>query len=243
MNLLCIRGIFLLHPDKVHLQSAGFIPNPVYPLPVPSPHKGRNSRPHRSTDTGILFARLWRPTLALLSLASLTGCRYLHADPQTAFLGDSITAGWSYPSVNYGIRGNTTAEILARFPSAIPNHGYHTVVILGGTNDVLQKLDPSITIHNLETLAEDTVQNHAEPILCEIPPIFHSYDPADHTDYMPAVIVLNQRIVTLASAHRWKLVDYYDSLAAHPTYLSDGVHMKTRGYLVMEHALLPALPH
>jgi lysophospholipase L1-like esterase len=171
-----------------------------------------------------------------------TGCHLVHAGPDVAFLGDSITESWSYPTVNYGVHGNTTAQMLNRFDRLIPGHGYHTVVILGGTNDVLLGIDPDITIQNLEKLADETTGQHAEPILCEIPPIFHSYDPKVTKDFGPQVVDLNSRIVKLAADRHWKLVDYYTPIAGHPDDSSDGVHMKRKGYLAMERALLRQLP-
>jgi acyl-CoA thioesterase I len=177
-----------------------------------------------------------------LFVTVLAGCNYVHADPRVAFLGDSLTAQWHYPVVNYGVVGNTTAEMLDRFPRLIPGHGYTKVVILGGTNDVLLKVDPEITIRNLETMADNVTQQKAEPILCEIPPIFHNYDPTDRSDYGPTVVSLNRRIAQLAATHHWKLVDYYSPIAGHPSLSSDGVHMKSRGYLLMESSLLAKLP-
>ena len=172
----------------------------------------------------------------------LAGCHLVHAAPDVAFLGDSITEGWSYPTVNYGVHGNTTAQMLDRFNGVIPGHGYHTVVLLGGTNDVLLGIDPDITVQNLEKLAEETTDQRAEPILCEIPPIFHSFDPKVTKDFGPQVVDLNSRIVKLAAAHHWKLVDYYTPIVGHPSDSSDGVHMKRSGYLAMERALLHQLP-
>jgi lysophospholipase L1-like esterase len=177
-----------------------------------------------------------------ISLLGLTGCHLIHAGPDVAFLGDSLTQGWSYPTVNYGVHGNTTAQMVGRFNGLIPGHGYRTVVLLGGTNDVLLGIDPDVTIQNLEKLADETIEQHAEPVLCEIPPIFHSYDPAVTKDFGPQVIDLNRRIVKLAATHNWKLVDYYTPIAGHPSDSSDGVHMKRKGYLAMERALLHQLP-
>jgi lysophospholipase L1-like esterase len=192
-----------------------------------------------------LPATLARPILAagsLFFLCVLTGCHLIHADPHVAFMGDSITAGWHYPLVNDGVIGDDTAHMLARFPSLIPGHGYTTVVFLGGTADVLKHIDPETTIHNLELLAEEIELQHAEPILCNIPPIFHSWDPTDHANYKLQVIDLNRRITQLAATHHWKLVDYYTPMAPHPRVVSDGVHMSRRGYLLMERALLRQLP-
>jgi lysophospholipase L1-like esterase len=131
--------------------------------------------------------------------------------------------------------------MLARFDREIPGHGYTTVVILGGTNDVLLGLDPDITIRNLDRMAERAVQEKAAPILCEIPPIFHNFNTWDKKDYRPAVMELNRRITQLAAAHHFRLVDYYTPLADHPNFTIDGVHMNRRGYLAMEAALLRQL--
>jgi lysophospholipase L1-like esterase len=180
--------------------------------------------------------------LTVIAIVCLVfGCHLIAADTRIAFLGDSITEGWHYPRANFGIHGNTTAQMLARFPKVIPGHNYREVVILGGTNDVLLNVAPQQTIRNLETLGEETAEQHAEPVLCEIPPIFHSFRPGDSKNYMPTVIELNKEIAGLAQAHHWKLVDYYTPLANHPAYSADGVHMKRRGYLVMEIALLRQL--
>lgn len=187
--------------------------------------------------------KIWLATAVILVAIVwlIAGCHLVKADPGIAFIGDSITEGWHYPSANFGIHGNTTAQMLARYPRIIPGHGFHEVVILGGTNDTLLGVDSDQTIQNLEALGEETEQLHMQPVLCEIPPIFHSFRPDDRKNYMPAVIQLNRRIALLAQTHHWKLVDYYTPLANHPTYSKDGVHMRHRGYLVMEAALLRQL--
>jgi hypothetical protein len=109
-------------------------------------------------------------------------------------------------------------------------------------NDILLGIDPGTTIQNLHKLAERTIQQHAEPVLCEVPPIHHSYNHADMRNYRPQVLELNSRIIQLAATHHGRLVDYYTPLDSHPSYSSDGVHMKRRGYLVMEETVLRQLP-
>ena len=186
--------------------------------------------------------RLTSVVLLTISL-HLSGCRILKADPHIAFFGDSITRLWWYPSANLGHSGDPTTRMLARFPLEVPGHGYTTVVILGGTNDVLLGQDLAITIQNLEKMAELTVEQHAEPILCQIPPIFHGWQQGDTNDYKPQVLELNRRIAQLAATHHWKLIDYYTPLVGHPGYSSDGVHMNRSGYLVMTLAVRRALSH
>jgi len=178
----------------------------------------------------------------LLSLCLLTGCRVFKADPRVAFLGDSITQGWAYPVANFGLFGNTTLQMLQRDSAVLSRHNYSKVVILGGTNDVLLGIEPRITVSNLEKIALAVQRSGAEPVLCEIPPIFHSFNVNDTKDYSNDVRQLNQQIAHLAAEHRWRLVDYYDPLRRHPDVSSDGVHMKRRGYLLMEIALLRAVP-
>lgn len=169
----------------------------------------------------------------LLVLLLTTGCGLNHASSRLAFMGDSITMGWSFPRVNFGIHGQTTAEMLARFPNQVLHHGYRGVVILGGTNDVLLNISPDVTIANLARMIDLAQADGIEPTLCEIPPIFRTDQP-----YQARVTELNRRIIGLATAKRIKLVDYYDPIRDHPGYSSDGVHFKRRGYLVMERALL-----
>jgi lysophospholipase L1-like esterase len=180
--------------------------------------------------------------LAVAIVWIAAGCHLIHADPHVAFLGDSITQQWHYPRADFGIHGNTTAQMLTRFPDVIPGRNFREVVIQGGTNDLLLGIDNQVTIRNLEQMGEATLQQNAEPVLCEIPPIFHSFNPDDRKDYGPEVIELNRRIAELAQSHDWKLVDYYTPIRNHPGYSADGVHMKRRGYLAMEIALLRQLP-
>ena len=187
--------------------------------------------------------RVTLPVLPLLlSLCLLSGCQVFKGDKRVAFLGDSITQGWAYPAANFGIFGNTTQQMLERDAAVLAGHGYAKVIILGGTNDVLLGIEPEITVSNLEKIALAVQRSGAEPVLCEIPPIFHSLKVDDNKDYSNDVRRLNAQIAHLAAEHRWRLVDYYDPLRYHPHVSSDGVHMKRRGYLLMEIALLRAVP-
>jgi acyl-CoA thioesterase I len=180
--------------------------------------------------------------LTFLLLGSPMGCRLFKASADTAFLGDSITWGWAYPQQNFGVFGNTTAQMLARFPASIPGHRFTRVVILGGTNDVLLGVDPDVTIRNIAEIAAKTLQAGAQPVLCEIPPIFHSFIKTDNKDYSEKVRSLNERIARLAAAHQWELVDYYHPMLGHRRYSSDGVHMTHSGYAIMELEYLRGAP-
>jgi lysophospholipase L1-like esterase len=157
----------------------------------------------------------------------------LKSNPHDAFMGDSLTQGWSLPTVNLGIYGQTTAQMLARFPDQVLGHDYSTVFILGGTNDVLLHVDPQVTVDNLARMADLAASAHIEPVLAEIPPIYRN-----NGAYSAAVDALNEKIVQLADTRHLKLINYYGSLVGHPNFESDGVHMKSRGYWMMDMALM-----
>ena len=148
-------------------------------------------------------------------------------------MGDSLTQGWDFPRANFGVYGQTTEQMLARFPNQIPYRDFRTVVILGGTNDTLLGIDPSATISNLNRMVNLAHASGVEPVLAEIPPI---YKQDGH--FLPAVERLNAAIVALASLRHVRLVDYYDALLNHPDCYSDGIHLKRRGYVRMELALI-----
>lgn len=178
--------------------------------------------------------KFWKLILAAaLLLVILSATLPLnHANSAVAFMGDSITQGWSFPKVNLGIHGQTSSQMLARFPREIPGHGYRQVIILAGTNDILQHVDPSVTVSNLDAMARLAQNNKIEPVLAEIPPIYR-----DNGKLLPQVQALNAQIAQLASTRGLKLVDYYDALNGHPSGYSDGIHLKRRNYWRMEWAL------
>lgn len=179
------------------------------------------------------MSRLRYCLLLLGAAVLLSGCGSASTNPRYAFVGDSLTQLWPLPRVNLGVYGQTSERILARFPQQVPNHGYTTVFILAGTNDVLSHVDSQVTVAHLERMVQIAQSAHIEPVLAEIPPIY-----AAHGIYLPAVEALNQRIVQLAAADHVKIVNYYGALVGHPDFESDGVHMKHRGYLMMDIALM-----
>lgn len=184
---------------------------------------------------------------ALLSLCLIAGCgaggggafnSTVRANANIAFMGDSITNRWSLPTTNFGISGNTTAQMRARYAGDVLGHGYKAVVILGGTNDLLhrtEQLDPAITqaVDNLQAMAAAAEADNIHVVLCQIPPIINLDD---------QVVQLNQAITALAKEHSYPLVDYYTPMAGHPEYFVDGVHPNAEGYAVMQEALVKVLP-
>jgi lysophospholipase L1-like esterase len=147
-------------------------------------------------------------------------------------MGDSLTEMWTLPRVNLGKYGQTTTQMLKRFPADIANKNLRSVIILGGTNDVLLSIDPALTITNLSSMADIAISSGIKPVLCEIPPIY-----ARQSMLASQVAELNRMIAALAASKNLQLVDFYDPLNGHPAYFSDGIHMRSRAYLIMDWAL------
>lgn len=153
-------------------------------------------------------------------------------------MGDSITSFWWVPETNFGIPGNKTSQMLARFPDQVLGHEYVAVVILAGTNDVRssgtplqQEIDTAIS--NIEQMAAMAEKEKMVVVLCKIPPIRNEDE---------RVVPFNEAIESLAQAHQYKLVDYYTPMVGHPEYFSDGVHPNKQGYFVMQAALVEVIP-
>jgi hypothetical protein len=150
------------------------------------------------------------------------------------FIGASIIYYWPLPLHDDGISGQTSSQVLARFSSTVLNHGYARVIILCGTNDILQG-DPNLTTElpaNLQAMAAMASSAGIEVVLSELPPLSGS-----SASLNPAVISANAAIAQLATQRGYLLVDYYTPLAGHPEDFPDGVHPNAAGYAVMEEAL------
>ena len=152
----------------------------------------------------------------------------------SVFMGDSITALWALPVHNAGVSGDPTSTMVARFAAAVLGHGYVRVIILGGTNDVLNfQLPTSQIIANLDGMATTAKDAGIQPVMCLVPPIYATNKP----DVNPQVQDLNQAISALARAKGYKVVDYNTPLLGHQEYFKDGIHPTVAGYAVMEDAL------
>jgi lysophospholipase L1-like esterase len=180
--------------------------------------------------------------LLLLLVLANAGCTYYHSrvNPNIAFMGDSITNYWSLPVTNLGVPGNTTTQMLARFPAEVLGNNYKAMVLLGGTNDVRvvhQPIGPVVdtAISNISEMASQAEANNLEVVLCLIPPIQIETDTV-------RVEALNTAIQALAAEHNYKLRDYYTPMVGHPEYFKDTLHPNAQGYAVMQKALAVVIP-
>jgi lysophospholipase L1-like esterase len=186
-------------------------------------------------------------------------CRKGPTDHATVALGDSLTRmnsdpGWNFLGTSWfaidscdgrmaygyhaGVYGNTTAQMLARFPTDLAARHPKEVIILGGTNDVLQHVPAPVTISHLRQLIEESRVLGASVAVGTIPPI-------DSGPFTDAVDGLNARIATLAAATHSTLIDFHAAVAEgdayRPGWTVDGVHPTLRGAEAMASAAVAAI--
>ncbi len=156
------------------------------------------------------------------------------------FIGASIIQYWPMPLHNAGIAGQTTSQVLARFKSDVVGHGYTRVIILCGTNDILQStpnlVDEATT--NLKAMAAIADAAGIEVVLSELPPVV-----SNGTDLSSTVAALDASIAQLAATQGYLVVDFFTPMSGHPEYFVDGIHPNPAGYAVMEKALSAIVLH
>jgi lysophospholipase L1-like esterase len=183
-------------------------------------------------------------------------CRYATANqalpPATrhrvVLMGDSITEVWgqldpgffSGDTINRGISGQTTDQMLGRFRADVIDLKPEVVQILAGTNDVAGNMGPT-SLHrienNIESMVELAKAHKVRVVLGSIPP-------AGRFGWRPSIAPIE----TIRTINAWMkdyatktgvtYVDLYSALVdkdySFKSDLSpDGVHPNSAGYAVM----------
>lgn len=173
-----------------------------------------------------------------------------------AFMGDSITQYWNLadfdtsPTLNFGVVGETTTQMLARFQSEVIANAPGVVVILGGINDILLYDAGTVTtapsIDSIAAMAAMAKAAGIKVILCSLTP-FHPSSTTGAVLTAPTVIEdLNQQLIALAQANGYLYADYYDEMLApdgtqNGALFVDAVHPNAAGYAVMWKVIEPLL--
>jgi lysophospholipase L1-like esterase len=150
------------------------------------------------------------------------------------FIGASIIQGWPMPVHNAGISGQTTSQILQRFPGTVIGRGYARVIIQGGTNDITQGVkDPPGTVSaNFASMGQMARAAGMDVVVLSVGPIT-----AGGANMDSMVIAVNARLRQLALDQGYVYVDIFTPMQGHPEYFLDGFHPNGLGYAVMEKAL------
>jgi lysophospholipase L1-like esterase len=97
--------------------------------------------------------------------------------PEIAMLGDSLVEGVNWRLLlhcdeigNYGVSGDTTAQMLARLPRILALKP-KLLMVMAGTNDALLKIAPEETMANLKAIEAQTTSNGTAFIFFSPPPL------------------------------------------------------------------------
>ena len=168
--------------------------------------------------------------------------------PKTVFLGDSITENWKLgdPSLfdastlNRGIGGQTTAQILLRFYQDVVALRPRVVHIMAGVNDIMGNTgsasDQAI-FDNIRAMIDIAKANGIRVVLAAITPS-KTFVARPNEDLRSRIAAVNSRLVQLAAQQRVTFIDYTPLLADSegafaPALANDGLHPNRDGYALM----------
>lgn len=164
------------------------------------------------------------------------------------FLGDSITEWWNmapysqYNIVNYGIRGNTTKDLLsgllsAQFPIKNPKH----IVVLIGTNNADYSCEPLDVVIDIQAIVStlNILSQTSEITLFALLP--RSENPDD--PYRSFVTNVNLLLANTIFHPNVKYVDVgaeflLDSGKINQELMWDFLHLTNSGYSILNKSLI-----
>jgi acyl-CoA thioesterase I len=166
---------------------------------------------------------------------------------RVVFMGDSITEDWhlekSFPGkpyINRGISGQTSPQMLVRFRRDVIDLKPRVVLILAGTNDIMENTGLMTTEQSgamIASMADLATANNIQVVLCSVLP---SSEFAWSPDLKPAprIIELNAWIKKYAAEKGYIYVDYYSAMTDNrgglpPALSDDGVHPIAAGFDLM----------
>lgn len=175
--------------------------------------------------------------------------------PEAIFIGNSITEQWYAKHPDFfkenkffcrGIGGQTAPQMLLRFQRDVVNLRPVAVVINAGINDIAENTgaySQAYTFDCIRSMAEIAEANGIRVILTSVMPA-GKFPWRESIEDVPAKIdSLNKLIKEYAARKGFTYVDYNTPLRAAdgsmiPEYTTDGVHLTSEGYDVIEKVLL-----
>lgn len=175
--------------------------------------------------------------------------------------GDSLTAGYGvYPSqrwvvqlghklkceiLNKGINGDTTAGMLCRsFQDVINSEPTH-VIIMGGTNDLLQGYKLDNVIENIKELIMESIGNNIRPVIgIQIPmeeDMAERYwcDGINYKKINDNIEIYRKWVMDYSKVQSIKYIDFYGEYTRQLKIMSkselyiEGVHPTALGHEIM----------
>jgi lysophospholipase L1-like esterase len=168
-------------------------------------------------------------------------------EDRVVFMGDSITEAWKLehsfpgkPYINRGISGQTSPQMLVRFRQDVIDLKPKVVIIMTGTNDIMENTGP-MTVEqsgeSIASMADLATANNIRVVLCSVLPSSEfAWSPG--LKPAPRIVELNAWIKQYAAEKGYVYVDYYSAMKDErgglpPALSDDGVHPLPAGYAIM----------
>ena len=168
---------------------------------------------------------------------------------RVVFMGNSITEGWAphfaamfpgKPYVGRGISGQTTPQMLVRFPQDVIALRPSVVVILAGVNDIAGNTGPSTLEMIQDNLAAMVDLAHAHGIRVVLSSVLPAADIPWKPGMQPGpkIVALNAWMRDHAAGHDAVYLDYHSAMrddrqGMRAGLAYDGVHPTEAGYRLM----------
>ncbi len=176
-----------------------------------------------------------------------------------AALGDSLTYGygvrrtaaWPHllaeslqiPVDNFGISGDTTGGMLARFAAQVmPSHPTH-LILMGGGNDLIMGLGPVVAASNLKTIIYQAAQERIRIVLgLPVLPDPHAKDhtllpPSEFPKFVEGREAVRQSMLEFSKNGLFQLVDFQTFVEGRDDMYLDGLHLNENGNRVVAEQL------
>lgn len=252
LNRQILRQAFLFAAVLALISASGFLHGQQSAVSAASPQTPPSDGPHPAAYY------VWKKAHDAQLLVDFGGLeRFRAADAalpapkpgenRVVFMGDSITEDWRLekwfpgkPYINRGISGQTSPQMLVRFRQDVVDLHPKVVLILAGTNDIMENTGPMTTEESgamIASMADLAAANKIQVVLCSVLPSSEFvWSPA----IKPAqkIIELNAWIKKYAAQKGYVYVDYYSAMTdpngGLPDALSnDGVHPLPAGFGIM----------
>lgn len=168
--------------------------------------------------------------------------------PRVVFLGDSITENWKQgapalfgpQTLDRGISGQTTPQILLRFYQDVVALRPRAVHIMAGVNDIMGNTGPTsdaTIVNNIRAMIDLAKANRIRVVLAAIAPS-KAFVAKPDMNLVPRIAAVNQLLADLARHKHVEFVDYAPVLANAQGGLkdalgNDGLHPNRDGYALM----------
>jgi lysophospholipase L1-like esterase len=136
---------------------------------------------------------------------------------------------------NAGVDGESTSDGVGRIDNAIRAQQADAILIMEGTNDLLDVVDIDVIAFNLRRMVQRSYEENPDilPFLAQIPPRFGPGPDGFDGPGNGRIDELNELLPEIAEEEGAVVVDMNTPLDGHPELMSNHVHPSEAGYQVM----------